>query len=208
MFLKGCGILDFSLFRLPSKSYGPMPKFVWEDALRGFWLIGKKQPLGRKDLADSMDLGEGTARSIVSFLEKKGLVKKIRGGCVLSESGKGVFARLSLKVLSSRQLPPLFSTMNRPSFCLQCVLTEMPSVKKSIEARDCAVKAGSDGVLSLSFSNKRFLFAGTRDSVSQKDAGIISEYFPPREGQVFILSFAKKPLGRERGAWAAFLGLA
>lgn len=200
--------MDFSLFRLPLKSYGPLPKFVWEDALRAFWLIGKKQPLGRMDLADSLDLGEGTARSIVSFLEKKGLVKKIRGGCVLSESGKGVFARLSSKVLSARQLPPLFSTMNRPSFCLQCILAEEPSVKKSIEARDCAVKAGSDGVLSLSFSSKRFLFAGTRDSVSVKDSKIISEYFDAKDGRVFVLSFAKKPLGRERGAWAAFLRLA
>jgi predicted transcriptional regulator len=185
-----------------------MPKFVWEDVLRAFWLVGKKQPLGRRDLAYSLDLGEGTARSIVSFLEKKGLVKKIRGGCLLSENGKGVFEKLSSKVSSVRQLPPLFSTMDRPSFCLQCVLNETPSVKKSIEARDCAVKAGSDGVLSLSFSNKRFLFAGTKDAVSQKDSKIISEYFKPNDGQVFVLSFAKKPLGRERGAWAAFLNMA
>ncbi|MFH1056837.1 MAG: DUF4443 domain-containing protein [Candidatus Micrarchaeota archaeon] len=199
--------MDFSIFSLPSKTSGPLPKFVLEDVLRAFWLIGRKKLVGRKDLGDSLDLGEGTARSVTAFLCARGFAKKIRGGCLLSEKGTLAFKKLCSIVVSTRQLPPLYSTFERPSFCMQCSLKTEPSVSKSIVARDAAIKAGSDGLLSLLFKNKKFLFLGTNDAVAQKDAKLISGAFFPSEGQIFILSFARNPLARERGAWAALLSL-
>jgi len=200
--------MDFSVFKPQQNTAGPLAKFVLEDVLRAFWLVGRKQPIGRKDLADSLDLGEGTARTIETFLEKRGLARKIRGGCVLSDNGRRAFEKLSSKVLAARQLPPLFSTLERPSYCLQCAIEIEPSVSDSIKARDAAVKAGSEGLLALLYKNKKLLFWGTRDSISSRDSKLISSAFSPAEGNVFVLSFARKPLDRERGAWAAFLALA
>ncbi|HIH20658.1 TPA: hypothetical protein HA244_05305 [Candidatus Micrarchaeota archaeon] len=197
--------MDFSLLKPSPRAYGPLPKFVFEDVLRAFWLVGTKKLVGRREIADSLDLGEGTARSIAAFLAECGLAKKIQGGCMLSETGSRLFGKLRLLVLSARQLTPMFSTLDRPSFCLQCSLGVEPSVSSSVAARDAAVKAGSEGVVSLYFKRKQFVFLGTGDSIAGKDAKVISSAFAPSEGELFILSFARKPLDRERGAWAAFL---
>ncbi|HLD62853.1 MAG TPA: DUF4443 domain-containing protein [Candidatus Norongarragalinales archaeon] len=197
--------MDFSLLKPEEKAFGPMPKFVFEDVLRAFWILGRKKLVGRKDLAESLDLGEGTVRSIAAFLEARGLARKIRAGSMLSEKGVRLFERLCARVGGAKQLPPLYSTFERPSFCLQCSVAAEPSVSVSIAVRDAAVKAGSDGLLSLSLKDGRFLFLGTRDAVARKDSVLLSSAFTPRENSVFLLSFAKRALDRERGAWAAFL---
>ena len=199
--------MDFFLLKPEGKAFGPMPKFVFEDVLRAFWILGQKKLVGRKDLADSLDLGEGTARSITAFLVERGLARKIRAGSMLSEKGVRLFERLCMRVECARQLPPLYSTFERSSYCLQYSVAAEPSVSVSIAARDAAVKAGSDGLLSLSHKRDKFLFVGTRDAVTRKDSVLLSSAFSPRENSVFLLSFAKRALDRERGAWAAFLVL-
>ena len=199
--------MDLTVLKPPAKTSGPMPKFVFEDVLRAFWLVGSKKLAGRKELADSLDLGEGTMRSVSSFLQARGFLKKIQGGCMLSEKGERVFEKLKAQLISARQMPPLYSTLERPSFCLQCSISVDFSVPNSVEARDAAVKAGSEGLVSLVFKRKNFFFLGTRDSVVPKDAKAIVSTFNALEKSVFLLSFARKPLDRERGAWAAFIAL-
>src|SRR3990167_8580768 len=98
--------MDFSLLKPEEKAFGPMPKFVFEDVLRAFWILGRKKLVGRKDLAESLDLGEGTVRSIAVFLEARGLARKIRAGSMLSEKGVRLFERLCARVECARQLPP------------------------------------------------------------------------------------------------------
>ena len=126
---------------------------------------------------------------------------------MLSEKGERVFEKLKAQLISVKQMPPLYSTLERPSFCLQCSINVEFSVPNSVEARDAAVKEGSEGLVSLVFKRNNFFFFGTKDSIVAKDAKAISSAFSPEEEQVFLLSFARKPLDREWGAWAAFIAL-
>ncbi|MBU1854791.1 MAG: hypothetical protein KKF89_03655, partial [Nanoarchaeota archaeon] len=66
---------------------GNKPNYKEEDILRTFLYIEDK-PVSRAELVEKLELGEGTIRTILSFLKEKKLLKSNRPGHYLSKKGK------------------------------------------------------------------------------------------------------------------------
>jgi hypothetical protein len=76
-------------------------------------------------------------------------------------------------------------------------------VKRGIEQRDEAIKAGADGATVFIFRRGKLQFPDGFMDVEKGLTKVIIEKFSPREGDVIIIGTARDPAKAEAGAKAA-----
>ncbi len=194
-------ILESLSARMP----GPQPTFQSFQLLDVLLTISKEAPIGRKKLSEQLGLGEGAIRTMLQRLRSGSLIEVVgRGGCVLSKKGEDLISELREKL---RDLGPLKSKL--PWDCLESyaliVKKAAHLVKRGLEQRDEAIKAGAKALMVLTYVDGRLLMPGTSDITLEKPdfASQLIKELDPENGDVILIAGGDHPLEARRGALAA-----
>ena len=180
------------------RAIGPLPRFAEVHVRRALELIAKHERIGRKQLAEELGVGEGSMRTILNQLKKRGLITSSRGGHALTTKGK----RFLGKPLEFVQIDAGNITVG--NFDVATIVRgAVKKVKRGIEQRDEAIKAGADGATVLIFKEGKFQFPDGFLEVKKKLSGKLTEIFKPREGDVIVIGTAGSTIKAEAGAKAA-----
>jgi len=194
-----------------SASPGPTPAFTSVHICRAIMTIGDQGPIGRIELSRRLNLGEGAVRTIMKHLTARSFVDPAKEGCVLTQRGitlyKSLRSKLSeVQLVNARQL-----SLDRASAGV-LVRNASTVVRRGIEQRDAAIRAGATGGCTLVYRNGRFVMpAGERDESYLASSDVLFEdlrrLFVPREGDVITIVSASSRGLAEHCAMAAALTL-
>lgn len=171
---------------------GNLPNYNELDVLRAFILLEER--MSRQDLAKRLELGEGTIRTILEILKKKGLIRSTNKGNVFTEKG----SRARQKILEKISVPKetklhLYNQYRR----VAVVYKAGRKIKIDYTLRDFAVKAGAEGAIILRYE-------GGRGLTLDYDAGYSFEYledkFDFRNNDILIITFANALRDAENSA--------
>ena len=177
---------------------GPLPRFAESQVRGALELIAERKGVGRKQLAKELGVGEGSMRTILDRLKKQGFIAYSRGGHSITakgrrELGKALkFVRIDAGDLTVGDIDVATTVRNAAA-----------KVKRGIEQRDEAIKAGADGATVLIFKRGKLQFPDGFLEVKQEVRDRLTRAFKPREGDVIIIGTARDVAKAEEGAKAA-----
>jgi len=188
---------------------GPIPAFTSVHISRAVLVIGDEGPIGRIELSRKLSLGEGAIRTIVKHLVSGGFVNSAKEGCVLTPQGltlyKSLRSRISdVHLLNARQL-----SLDRANAAV-LIRRSHVVVRRGIEQRDAAIRAGATGACTLIYRNgKMAMPKGEREERSLGPSDLLFKdlrrLLGPREGDLIIIVGAPSSDLAEHGAMAAAL---
>jgi predicted transcriptional regulator len=182
---------------------GPLPRFSDVHIRRVLDLIRKYEKIGRKQLVEEIGIGEGSMRTILNRLKRRGLIASSRGGHALTSKGK----RFLGKPFQFVQIDAGPLTVGEVDVAT-VVRGAAEKVKRGIEQRDEAIKVGADGATVLVYKGGKLRFPDGFMNVEKKLVALLTKIFEPREGDVIIVGTAKDVVKAEEGARAAARSLA
>jgi hypothetical protein len=189
-----------SMFEVELASRGGAPLFQPFHILKALWHIQQLGPLGRKELAGLLGIGEGSARTLVSYLEEKGWVRTARQGISLSKNGEALLEKIGLK---AKEVHAGNITVGDVDFAIR-LRGKINSISNGIDQRDEAIKVGASGATTLLFKS-RLVFTDGFD-VSQTDARaarVLKQDFGLIDGDVLIIGCSPEAAKAMDGAFAA-----
>ena len=173
---------------------GNIANFMKIDLLR--CLLRIEKPVSRSFLASSLELGEGTIRSILDILKSKGYIESNNIGHYLSKAGikfvEKIEANITLKKIDD---VPLF-----PNKKIITIKIKNPAKPINVVAlRDEAVKNGAEGALILKYDKKlRFYDLNYGENLSE-----IENKLKVSKNDLVIVAYANSYKLAEYGAIAA-----
>jgi predicted transcriptional regulator len=194
-----------------SPSPGPAPAFTPVHISRAVLLVGDEGPIGRIELSRKLGLGEGAVRTILKHLSGAGFIDPAKEGCVLTQRGVTLYKSLRSKLsrvysVNARQL-----ALDKASVAV-LIRNSAAMVRRGIEQRDAAIRAGASGACTLVFRTGKLLMPmGERDewTLSSNDplAHDLQKLFAPKDGDVITIVSAPYAGLAEHCAMAAALTL-
>ncbi len=189
--------------RFAKSAYGPKPSFAECDFARFLWLLREGKRASREKIAASLQIGEGSVRTIIRELKLTGLIEVRRRGCALTRKGRG--ALRELEVRDARFVPATELSYNKKAFAI--VFSSCESAANGFAWRDEAVKAGANGATMLSLKQGKFILPIKEYRVRHEDEKKILSALKTEDGDAVVLAYAESRLASERGAWTAALFL-
>lgn len=188
---------------------GPRAVFSEVHVLKAIMAIGNAGSVGRGRLGSIVDLGQGEVRTLIRRLQEKGLILVKADGCKLTAKGEREFLKLAREIPWSSPVPGKELMMGAECWAV-LVKGASAGVRRGIEQRDAAVRAGANGAFTAVFASGVFRTPGEgRDSEKDGPKALWSAVRSalPGEGDVVVVSGADGPLAAEAGALAAALTL-
>lgn len=173
---------------------GNKPNFNDYDVLRALLYLEGRE--GRQELCDRLELGEGTVRTILDILKKKGLTKSTNKGHIFTE--KGIALR---KKIFSRIIPPVEVKLHfyKEFKRVAVIYNAEKKLKIDYSLRDVAVRNNAEGAIILRYEKGKGL-------VMDQDTGYTFEYLEERfkfkNNDLLIITFAKELRDAENSALA------
>ncbi|MCS7131480.1 MAG: winged helix-turn-helix transcriptional regulator [Hadesarchaea archaeon] len=182
---------------------GPLPRFAEWQVRKALEIIAERGRIGRKELARELGTGEGSVRTILERLERRGLITSSRRGHSITAKGRRELGKVSRYVrVDAGDL-----TVGDVDVAT-IVRGAAAMVKQGIEQRDEAIKAGADGATVLVLKDGKLQFPDGFFEVPHEVGELLIEIFKPKEGDVVIIGTGKDELRAEAGARAAARTLA
>lgn len=184
---------------------GPHPSFSLVHALYAILILGE-QPLGRQKLAVRLSIGEGSMRTLLRKLSRRGFVATDRSGCHLTPKGAALCgeAERVFYVFEPRTL----SLPGRARFGVG--IRGGGRIAKGIPERDQAIRAGADGALVLTCKRRELHMPGL-SNVSREHPDLstgILETVAPSDDDAIIVSWGNDVSGVIYGslnaAWSIY----
>jgi predicted transcriptional regulator len=185
------------------KAPGPPPSFSAFHLLLALDLLAKKS-IGRKKLAEELDVGEGVTRTMIGRLEDAGLVVTSKAGCSLTEKGTSLWREYE-STLRKVEIGKNELTFGGCSYAI-LIKKRAHMVKSGIEQRDAAVMAGAKGATTLLCKKGHLVFPSTSMDLVQrfpKASKQISMLLESKENDVIIIASSDSRRKAEYGALAA-----
>ena len=177
---------------------GNIANFTKIDLLR--CLLRIEKPVSRAFLSKSLELGEGTIRSILDILKHKGYIESNNIGHCLSKTCikfiEKIKDNLTIKKIDDIALFP-----NKKIVTLQIKSPE--KTVNVVALRDDAVKSGAEGALILKYDEKLSFY----DSNYKEDLGEIESKLELSKNDLVIAAYADSYKLAEYGAIAAAIGI-
>ena len=194
-----------------SASPGPTPAFTAVHVCRAIMLIGDKGPIGRIELSRILGLGEGAVRTIIKHLSSSGFVDPAKDGCLLTQRGVVLYRSLRSKLSEIHPVNARQLALDRASAAV-LVRNSSAAVRRGIEQRDAAIRAGATGACTLIYRNERLIMpmADREDwTLAAKDSLSVDlqKIFAPRNGDVIAIVSAPSMGLAEHSAVACALTL-
>ena len=177
---------------------GPLPRFTELHVRQALELMAQQRRISRKELGEKLGIGEGSTRTILDRLKGRGLVTSSRGGHALTAKGR----RWLGKPLEYVRVDAGNLTVGEVDVAT-IVRGAAKKVKRGIEQRDEAIKAGADGATVLVFKTGRLQFPDLFLKIDKKVERALVETLRPREGDVIVIGTAEDTFSAEAGARAA-----
>jgi len=194
------------IFEEGRKGKGPLPAFIQVDLFRALWILGQGE-ISRKALSQKLRIGEGSTRTILSHFSKRKMVRITRQGCNLTNAGQAALSEIKRTVIKVSGVKGSFITFNQPAFGIH-LKGLAHKLKKGLEERDEAIRAGASGATVFVVKKGRFAFPGWENNdLALEIAKDLREEFGSKDGDVLILSYSNNGLAAERGAWNAAMYL-
>lgn len=197
------------LSRLPSP--GPAPAFTHVHVTRAILIIGDEGPVGRIELSRKLGIGEGAIRTIIKHLTQANIITIASEGCVLTKRGAALYSPLRSRVSKVHLIDAEQLALDKVSAAIS-VKDAGRLVRRGIEQRDAAIKAGATGACTLVHEGREFLmpmsetekWSLTEDDLLYQN---LKNTLAPRQGDVIVISSAPDGPLAEHGAVAAALTL-
>ncbi len=189
-----------AMFELELASRGGAPLFQPFHILKALWHIRQIEIIGRKELSAKLDIGEGSTRKLISYLEEKDWASSTRQGISLTSSGNKLLDGIG--ILAS-EVHTHDLTVDEHDFAVR-LKNSSDLVGKGIEQRDEAMKAGATGATTLVYRDRLSL-----SDDPDKDCGMpvlcrkLTEIFNLASGDVLIVGSGPTLASAEDGAFAA-----
>ena len=188
---------------------GRAPSFNEAQVVKALEIICAHGTVGRVRLSKELELGEGATRTLLKHLKKEGLIEGSRRGITFSEYGKKLFSNLRSKISEGIDVPN--SPLTVGPFNIAVLVRNMAhGVRRGVEQRDTAIKAGALGATTLIFSRSKLVMPSSEEDVFK---GISSIYdmlvskLNPKENDVVIVGSGENKPSAEIGAKMAALEL-
>jgi len=181
-----------------TSAVGPLPRFAEVHVRRALELIAENKTIGRKQLAKKLGVGEGSMRTILNQLKKQSLITSSRGGHTLTAKG----GRALGKPLEYVQVDAGDLTVGEVDVAT-IVRGAAAKVKRGIEQRDEAIKAGADGATVLIFKASKLQFPDGFAKADTKKVEKLIEALRPRDRDVIIIGTGRDAATAEAGVKAA-----
>lgn len=197
------------LSRLPSP--GPAPAFTHVHVTRAVLTIGDDGPIGRIELSRKLGIGEGAIRTIIKHLMQANIITIANDGCILTKRGTPLYNSLRSTVSKVHLIDAKQLALDKVSAAVS-VKNAGRLIRRGIEQRDAAIKAGATGACTLVLQGREFLMPmseGEKWSLTQDDSLYqkLRHFFGPKQGDVVIICSAQDGSLAEQGAMAAALTL-
>lgn len=194
-----------ALERLTRRQPGPLPSFTRTQFMDLIMIIGRSETIGRKRLSRLMGLGEGAIRTMLMRLREDGLIEVVgKEGCKLTQKGRRVYKELEKLIKDIGELE-LELPWSHPSNYTIVMKNRASLVKRGLEQRDEAIRAGAKAAIILTYQDDKLMMPGVTDLMAEhpKFASSIIEAVKPENGDVIIIVGADDPLSARHGALAA-----
>jgi hypothetical protein len=184
-------------------SGGPTPKFSLYHIWKAYQIIDSAGPVGRKALAEILQIGEGSTRTILDKMIREGSVENTRRGAMLTERGNKRLASMGV-ITGPVEIEGL--TLGKHN-CAVLVKGMADTVKLGCEQRDEAVRAGAIGATTLVVRNGKIVFPGDDDYPDQEMLSPLRRLFEVEDGDLVIIGSAFPYEAAEKGAVSAALSM-
>jgi Mn-dependent DtxR family transcriptional regulator len=193
-----------TLEKLVEGQPGPAPSFTSTHLLELLLYLGREAPVGRKKLSLTLKIGEGVVRSMLSRLVKAKIVNVTNEGCMLTSKGLKIYKQISSILIEVGELD-IEIPWDQP--CNYAVVLKKRShlVKKGLEQRDAAIRAGAEAALVMTYLDNELHMPGVSILSEERPdfASQIIEKIKPEENDVIIIAGAKEYKKAKYGALAA-----
>ena len=188
---------------------GRAPSFNEAQVVKALEIIGAYETVGRIRLSKELGLGEGATRTLLKHLKNEALIEGSRHGIVLSEHGKKLFSNLRSKISEGIEVPN--SPLTVGPFNIAVLVRDVAhGVKRGVEQRDTAIKAGALGATTLIFSSNKLTMPSSEEDVFEGVSSIrdmLVSRLNPKENDVIIVGSGETKSNAEIGAKMAALEL-
>jgi predicted transcriptional regulator len=190
---------------VPEKMVGPSPAFTVFDVIKMLETIAESGSIGRGSLSEKLELGEGTTRTLISWLKKAQLMTTSRKGCTLTEKGTKIWNQIKTFIPIILKIEDNELTFAANNIAI-LVKNRAEKVKKGLEQRDAAVRAGASGTTTLVYKGGKLILPTMSNDASKdypKAFRQIMQLMNPKENDVAIISCGTTLKAAEYGALAA-----
>jgi len=201
--LRSINIQDI-LEKLVEGQPGPTPSFTSTHLLELLLYLGREAPVGRKKLSSTLKIGEGVIRSMLSRLVNASIVNVTNEGCVLTSKGMKIYKQISSILIEVGELD-IEIPWDQPHNYAVVLKKRSHLVKKGLEQRDAAIRAGAEAALVMTYINDELYMPGVSVLSEERPdfASQIIEKIKPEEKDVIIIAGAKEYKKAKYGALAA-----
>lgn len=185
--------------------YGPIHRFDDHHVYRALFALSDCRRRGRKAIAETINVGEGSVRTIIDYLRDKGLVEVRQTGVTITSDGLRFLRQLPIRMA---RLEPTYLSMGERAVAV-LVKKAADNVGTGIEQRDTAKKAGAKGATTVVVKGQRLIVPPdySLDRDRPEIVSILRDSFDLRDGDVVIIGTGLDYSQAEDGALAAALEL-
>ena len=129
---------------------GSRPRYSDSDIFWAMYMMSGTSRVGRKNICEELDLGEGTARNLITLLDSCGLINTYQTGSVLSERGHELFDSIPIVpvyVDIPEGIPGRFH-------CTVIVKGRGPDITNGMRERDAGIRSGGLGCTTLVYRDE------------------------------------------------------
>jgi len=191
---------------------GPLPQLTPVQLLNALVLIDEQGPVGRRALAQALQINDGVTRGLLERLAEQGLVEVSEGtGVKLSRQGRETLKKY-LKQIAVRKIKTLDESELVPgkvSVAVHLAKMYKPGITGVLQ-RDEAIKVGAEGTLTIAVVNGKLSIPPDNKRVAElspREDSRIRGLFHPSENDLVIIGFGKDANRALSGALAAVLSL-
>lgn len=181
-----------------------MPKFSDYHVWKSIMTIGKEGPIGRKALSSSLDIGEGSTRTILQNLQEDGFIEINRNGAILTRKGKDLVRSSLIEV---KPVDCGFLTIDQNDCAVRISNISHRITTYGCEERDIAIKSGATGATTLIYKKDRLFFPGDDEPIEIGIEDRLRDNLHLKNGDVVIVGTGKTYRLAEKGAVTAALRL-
>ncbi len=186
------------------KAPGPPPSFSIFHMLRAMELIAETT-IGRSKLAEELEVGEGTIRTIISRLKDSGLITTSKLGCTLTSKGLKLWKEYKAVFKKKVKIAKNELTLADYNFAI-LVKNHGHKVQSGMEQRDAAIMVGARGATTIMYKEGRLVIPPVSNNVAEystKWANQMVRLLQPEENDVIVIGSADSLVKAEYGALAA-----
>ncbi len=185
---------------------GARPSFEDRHVLKTFVKLKSKR-CGRKKLVRELGLGEGSVRTILKKLKNKGFIASVKQGHTLTPLGEEFIKDFLERFTEPVRLESFDLACGSPKY-VTSVHDAAANIKKGLDERDTAVKAGADGAVVMIYKGGELKFPihdSSMDELSETKRKVST--LDLSEGDVVVISFGKTELSAQDGLYAVVTDL-